>query len=198
VAEDAGDPPTPPTGHAHLALAVLHRPPSGTQIVAEQIEDRRLLLNSAPRIRQLSLPPVFLPVAGRDVWAVQSAAGKIRATSPNTARPAGVLPLALPDGARLTAVRLRAAQTGGSGSGFSQFTFRLNRSGLGGAADGEQLAGGQQPVPVGAPLDRELTPLQHVVVDNTRSSYHVLVASDPLSGTALTFELHSVTIVYEY
>ena len=98
----------PPAGHLFLPLALLKRTDGAANITNDQIADIRPYLEATRGSHTVSFPPAFLPITswfgdlGR--WLLL---GKPIAFKPANQAAYGVLPLALPDRARVLALRVR-------------------------------------------------------------------------------------------
>ena len=123
VTEGATTLPNAPAGHVFLPLARLRRPPNQAEITVQHIEDMRLFFHSPQGTRVVSFVPSFLPItdspyaaSGEKLpeWNIKPSYSRL--ASPNTfiqvpkyhafkthnEAAAGILPLTLPDRARLS------------------------------------------------------------------------------------------------
>lgn len=171
VLQGSNTPPAPAAGHAHLAIALINR--NAGPITAAQIQDVKPYALPLG-VREMAFAPVLLPfaVAGAVQPGFMIEAGgvpwKIMARKP-AAQPGayGVISVPpLPDGARLTQVRLR-------GSSPAVVHWYLVRGRLDGGSSVlivDDLIGG-----AGA-FDRTLAiPASEPAVDNSTFYYHLVV-----------------------
>jgi hypothetical protein len=98
-------PPPEPLGHKHMPLALLHRPAGAARIEFDHVEDRRTQFNQT-RSKLLRLPPLFLPVPGEKSWEMKFTANGFAAKKGTGDSALGMLPLALPEGALLSSLRV--------------------------------------------------------------------------------------------
>jgi hypothetical protein len=109
VSEGASTPPPPPPGHHFMPLALLNRLAGQAQMATDQVRDIR------PRIgpsgsQQVAIPPLFQPLnATTPNWQYVPFVFVVftsLASKPANTTAAGVIPLVLPQGVRLTTVTL--------------------------------------------------------------------------------------------
>jgi hypothetical protein len=104
VAEGVTTPPAAQAGHAFLVIAVLHRKPEAAQIVAADIEDRRVFVDRSPALRTLTVQPALLPVANEAAWTQSLFGAEARNAQGSVG---GLMSLALPHHARILSLRYR-------------------------------------------------------------------------------------------
>ena len=130
VAEGATTLPTAPAGHGFLPLALLRRPRTQAQITS--IEDRRSFFHSPPRV--ISFFPAFLPYyqspttsAKVTEWRIAwgGSPPRLRAAKVANEWAQGLLPLILPDGARLRSFTIHGDISATNGLVYWQL-FRTN------------------------------------------------------------------------
>jgi len=214
VAEGTATLPSAPAGHAFLPLALLRRPVNQAQIT--NIEDIRPFFRSPQGTGVVSFLPAFLPISAvvnstttEAVWNTTLSFGqglvlvpKLHAFKAQNNASAGILPLTLPDGARL-----------------SFFSISGDISGTGGQVQWQLLRISQQVPPLfqdNAFVDvlledtmRSLSGQQifsttyglsttepKLIVDNSRYSYALLART--FSTPAYVANIHGVSIGYAY
>jgi hypothetical protein len=147
VTESATTLPNAPTGHVFLPLARLRRPPNQAEITEQHIEDIRPFFHSPQGTRVVSFFPAFLPItdspyaaSGENLptWHINPSYSRDTNTNASILVPkyhafkthneaaAGILPLTLPDGARLSSVRIAGTIFGLDGKLHWQL-IRLNQ-----------------------------------------------------------------------
>jgi hypothetical protein len=163
-------PPAPAAGHVHFPVAVITR--FGGPIIAGQIVDvKPYPLPVGPR--EIAFAPWLQPVVGANAsWTLAETFGappRLLATKPANVNATGVLPLDLPDGARLTRLRLRGAGTPPGATLFVKLA-RSRHDGSGAASVAEDT------IAASAPFDRLVSTIPaEAVVDNTLNHYYLHV-----------------------
>jgi hypothetical protein len=138
VAEGATTLPTVTNGHAFMPLALLNRPAGQAALTgAGVIQDIRPVLNGLKGTREISFAPAFfpLPYIATQNWALVSdtVLGASYAYKPASSQVGGILPLMLPEGARLLRLNFRGntnRSVAGSGGapGVAIWLLRSNSS----------------------------------------------------------------------
>lgn len=125
VTEGATTLPNAPAEHVFLPLARLRRPVNQAEITAQHIEDMRPFFHSPQGTRVVSFFPAFLPItdspyaaSGENLptWHINPSYSRVanasilvpkyHAFKTHEEAAAGILPLTLPDGARLSSFRI--------------------------------------------------------------------------------------------
>lgn len=171
VAQGASTPPLAPSGHHHLPLALLNR--RNAPIAADQVVDTKAYPLPLG-LRELAVPPVVQPyvsyTAVRDPWQVvgsHSAVPTIFARKPEESSVIGIVPVVLPDGARLVQFRLRGWHESGSSTLFAK-VVRLRQD------FGTPSLVVSDVISAPGPFTRTLAPAPaEAVVDNAQSAYYV-------------------------
>ena len=222
VAEGTPTPPSAPAGHVFMPLALLHRPVNQATITAEHIEDNRPFFHSPRGSRVVSFFPAFLPIsttpffttdvpAWRITFATLSSplgqlVPKFRALKAQNEAAAGVLPLILPDRARLTFLSLRGDISVANG----QVQFQLLRIRHNVFSSGTQAQANEF---YDILFDRTIrsqisgthvfnttfgfsTAEPKLVVDNSR--YYYCLFAETSSTPSYSASIHGVSLHYEY
>jgi hypothetical protein len=219
VTEGATTLPNAPAGHVFLPLALLRRHVDRAEITSQNIEDLRLFIHSPQGSREVSFFPAFLPVhlgpldgPGRKLpeWRITFALDAAGVNLPKfharkeKQQPgvAGVLPLILPDRARLRSFSIQG-DISATGANLQWQLLRINHQFIVTANPreffdvlAEDTIDATEPKFV---IERKY-PFSDVdpklIVDNSRYYYALLAHT----FVDLTFEasIHGVSIQYEY
>jgi hypothetical protein len=215
VAEGTTQLPTAATGHAFLPLALLHRPPN--QPLIGKTESLRPFLHSPRGGRVVSFFPAFLPVHASPLatepnvpeWRIaispigpNQSIPKFRAVKRQNEVPSGILPLTLPDRARLTSFSIRGDISGNNG--IIQWLFLRFRHQV------PTSAGANTFFDVLAEDTIQATAAPHVfdtnyglagderlIVDNGRYYYALLIHTGTRPDGYVA-SIHGVSVSYEY
>jgi len=179
VAQGSASPPFPPPGHVHLAIALISR--NAGPITPPQIQDVKpypLPLGA----RDAAFAPFLLPVSSngsaQPTFSIDTGAFPYRviARKPSAQLSAmGDMQIHVPDGARLTQIRIRGTSAGA----FSwQFFRSLNDGSATTAITNEFFA-------TPGPFDRILPiPVGEPLVDSSLNYYHVTVFTSTTPGVS--------------
>jgi hypothetical protein len=201
VAEGTTTIPQAPTGHVFLPLALLRRP-GGPLLLNSHIQDIRSLVYGLRGSREVSFIPTFWPyeLANESyAWKLSSksfAPRKMHAAKNPTTPAYGILPLGLPDGARLTHLRV-------SGNIEGAVEFNLYRFSNGYSETSEVLISDAIQPPGGAVVltfDRTIsipdTDQKHIV-DNSSYYYGLLARAHGIPSNYAA-RIDGVAVRYEY
>ena len=187
VAEDSTTVPSAPDGHAFMPLALLNRPAGEAALTGTGvIQDIRPVLNGLKGVREISFAPAFVPITLFGTlpnWLFVAFPGgtgepsglsyAVKSASENAS---GILPLMIPQGARLLSLILRGytrrSVAGSDGSpGVSIYLLRSNSSQSLFETDGTSIPN------VETLLQQDIT---HTRTDTERSRFNrfVMIPSD--------------------
>ncbi|QQM44571.1 hypothetical protein [Streptomyces liliifuscus] len=185
--------PGAPGGHFFTPLGVLNRAAGGAVIQVGEIEERRPFLDVGPATRYMSLSPVFPAITGNPAWEVGSSGPKLFARKPAGVSAVGILPLRLPQRARLGTLAYQAVVPSGSGS----LLILLGRSSLDPAdTTSLYLTGDSIGTSANTPIRRSMTVAREQnahLVDNTAYSYHLYA----WGGGTGELQLHGLLLDFE-
>jgi hypothetical protein len=219
VAEGRETLPTAPAGHAFLPLALLRRPRNQAQIQSRNIESIRPYFHSPLGTGIVSFFPGFLPIQqGQDPtqtlpeWRIGisptgpgpgEAIPKFRAVKPQNQAVSGILPLTLPDRARLRSFAIRGDIS--AVNGVVQWLLLRFRHQVPTASSTETffdiLAEDViQAASAGHVFDRTYdfsSDEANLIVDNSRYYYALLTHTGMVPGGYVA-SIHGISISYEY
>ncbi len=102
-------PPPEPSGHFYMPLAFLRRPADEPNILIEQVSNIRPNFFALKGVREVAFPPIFLPFRERGItyseWITTTPEDSSSIIFARTLAPAptsGIMPISVPDGAKLT------------------------------------------------------------------------------------------------
>jgi hypothetical protein len=200
VAEGTATLPPAPSGHLHLPLALLHRIAGNAMMPGKNRQtDLRRVANA------IAVPPLFQNAAPSGGWHITNVGGRYVAMN-RSLNATGIVPVTLPQGARL---RLLRVSGGVAFSNVGVFLWRLPHRvdvSLGSATPSPPDQIGSMTIPQTVPtmnlepFEREV-PLPgptlpsdgREIVDNGRFSYVVEAAASPRQA-----EIHSVSLYYDF
>ncbi len=197
VAEGAAALPAAPAGHRFMLISVLNRPANAATILDAQIEERRSFIAASPATQVLSVEPAFAPlnVAGWSPWLLELSHPKTWAHKPTSnAFVLGVVPVALPHGAKLISFQFQV-RTVGTGSCW----IGLIRTSVTPDFGASATLGFDTSVSAAGTFVRTVAITaqgrnQHIV-DNANFAYSIYAQS---TGSAFDMEIHGLSITYEY
>jgi hypothetical protein len=182
----AGAVPAAPAGHVHYRIATYVRTPG--PILAGQITDVKTYpLPLGPR--ELAFAPWLQPIDGSPpTWIIRGLFGappRLIAEKGVNVNAVGVLPLELPDGARVTRLRLRGTGTAPGATLFVKLA-RSRHDGSGAASVAEDA------ITTSGPFDRLVSAIPaEAVVDNSLNHYYLHVF-----GIGARAEVHGGAVLY--
>ena len=212
VAEGTQTLPATPAGHSFVPLALLKRPAGQVSITLPLIADIRPKLFNTRGTRSIAFPPAFLPVnsdSGGSAnalspWLICTPTGgssvKVYAMKPSGQSAFGVLPLILPDGARIRSLKVNIGTTTSvgiqmlrikhpTGTGASFFDSMVDTIIQGGPGNTLMI---YEPFEFGfSPIDPKM------VVDNTQY-YYVISVGAVIGIGGHVARIHGISVVYEY
>jgi hypothetical protein len=218
VAEETRTLPTAPAGHAFLPLALLHRPRNQPEIIPSHIESIRPYFHSPQGTGVVSFFPAFLPIqASPDstqtlpAWRIGlspngsgGSIAKFRAVKTQNEIASGILPLILPDRARLISFAIRGDIS--AINGVVQWLLMRFRHQVPTAADAEPSFETLHEDSIWATSAGYVFNMTYydlsadkakLTVDNSRY-YYALVAYTGIVAGGYTASIHGVSISYEY
>jgi hypothetical protein len=185
VREGSTSLPSAGAGHGFLRLALLHRRANVNAIAAGDIEDVRPVMSGFRGVQEITMPPLFLPYSNQTPWQTGFCAAK-----PYSTYATGVLPLALPRGARLVSFRVRGIICG-------PITFTVYRVDAGANAEGIAFETFQPPSNSSyLNLNHEFSPADPAKARVDEAHSYLLHAYAPNSAFAAT--ITNIGIGYQF
>ena len=217
VAEGRETLPTAPAGHAFLPLALLRRPRNQAQIQSRNIESIRPYFHSPQGTGIVSFFPGFLPIYNNPLgadpavpeWRITiSPTGpnqfipKFRAVKPQNQAVSGILPLQLPDRARLSSFAIRGDIS--AVNGVVQWLLLRFRHQVPTASStetffdilAEDVIQARIPEHVFGPV-YDFADESKFIVDNSRYYYALLTHTGMVPGGYVA-SIHGISISYKY